>query len=213
MTPTEPYFTFPNNHSAHKSRYNETCAGFIHPDVQFNGPIKVGIGVVIEENVIFGGNNFIGHRATIRPGCSFGEGAEVRVNAWVANNCWIGKHTVIYNYANVAMGTWIGEYVYFGVKSVTTNANDIVLHRGREFIPNPPRIHPGARIATGCIICPGVRVGVNSLVGAGSLVNKDIPDGEVWFGHPAYHCGYVKEGDVPSAWADQVVEQVMRKGD
>ena len=43
----------------------------------------------------------------------------------------------------------------------------------------------GAWIASYAIILPGVTIGKNSVVGAGSVVTKDIPDYEVWAGVPA----------------------------
>lgn len=205
-----PYYKFPNNEPAHKTKYNETMGGYIDPSVQFKGPITVGIGVIVEENVIFEGSNFLGHRATIRPSCIFGEGAEVRVNAWVAQNSTIGKRSVIYNYANVSMGTYIGDYVYFGVRSITTNANDIVLHRDRVFVPHPCKIMDGARIASHVCMKAGLTIGSNALIGAGSMLTRDVPNNEIWLGNPARKVGEVSDGDVPSAWMDSVVEKVVR---
>jgi UDP-3-O-[3-hydroxymyristoyl] glucosamine N-acyltransferase len=124
--------------------------GGILPIGSFLGEIKIGYGVVIEEASVFYGNNFIGHNVVVRPRCIIGKYSELRVNSWLAEGVTIGEHSVIYNYANIAMGTLIGNYVYFGVHSITTNANDIVLHRGRPFIPNPVRIKDGARIAYEC---------------------------------------------------------------
>lgn len=46
-------------------------------------------------------------------------------------------------------------------------------------------IGKGAKIGLGAIVLPGVRVGVRAHVGAGAVVTKDIPDGEVWAGVPA----------------------------
>lgn len=46
-------------------------------------------------------------------------------------------------------------------------------------------IKDNVSIGTNCIILPGVVIGNNAIVGAGSLINKSIPDGEVWAGVPA----------------------------
>lgn len=200
------------NHGSHKENYSNFCGGFIHRTVQILGPVTLGIGVIIEENVILKGNNFIGHHAVIRPGCVMEDHAELRVKAWMASNCWVGSHSVIYNYANLAKGTKIGNYVYFGVRSTTTNANDIVLHRGRSFVPDPVTVEDGARVATHCCISPGVIIGRNSLVGKGSNVTKDVPAGEIWFGNPASKKGFVSPDDIPTAWMDSVVETINRNG-
>lgn len=46
-------------------------------------------------------------------------------------------------------------------------------------------IKDNASIGTSCIIMPGVTIGKDSVIGAGSLVIKSVPDGEVWAGVPA----------------------------
>jgi acetyltransferase-like isoleucine patch superfamily enzyme len=196
----QAYYDFPNNHINHKERYNKLMHGYIDPEVQFNGPIKIGLGVIIEGNVIFAGENFVGHRAIIRPNCYIGFGSEIRINAWLAPDCTIGNYSVIYNYANLAMGTKVGSYVYFGVHSITTNAHDIVLHRNRVFVPDHVVIKDGARIATNVTIAPGLCIGRNSLIGMGSNITKDVGDGEIWFGNPAQKKGLVDINDIPEAW-------------
>jgi len=196
----EAYVVLPNNEVAHKERYNRECGGFIHPSVSFGGKVTLGRNVVIEEGTHIGKECFIGHNAVIRPDCILDDYSELRVNGWMANNVRVGHHSVIYNYANLAMGTIVGSYVYFGVRSTTTNAQDIVLHRGREFKCQAPIICSGVRIATAVTILPGITVNQNALVGAGSLVTKDIPGYEMWFGSPAVHRGYVGSQDVPEDW-------------
>lgn len=49
----------------------------------------------------------------------------------------------------------------------------------------PIRICEGAFIGAGCFILKGVTVGKQAVIGAGSVVTKDIPEGEVWAGNPA----------------------------
>ena len=50
---------------------------------------------------------------------------------------------------------------------------------------NPVVIKDGAFIGAHCIILKGVTIGEKSIVGAGSVVTKSIPDGEIWAGNPA----------------------------
>ena len=46
-------------------------------------------------------------------------------------------------------------------------------------------IRKGASIGAGSTILPGLTIGENAVVGAGSVVTKDIPAGELWLGNPA----------------------------
>lgn len=57
-------------------------------------------------------------------------------------------------------------------------------------------IKEGAFIASHCIILKGVTVGRRAVVGAGSVVTKDVPDDEVWAGNPARFVKRVVSGDL-----------------
>ena len=54
-----------------------------------------------------------------------------------------------------------------------------------DIVTNPVEICDGAFIGASSIILKGVRIGKKSIVGAGSVVTRDIPDGEIWAGNPA----------------------------
>lgn len=61
--------------------------------------------------------------------------------------------------------------------------------RGTE-TAKPVTIGDGAWLASGVIVCPGVSVGADTVVGAGSVVTKDLPAGHVCFGNP---CRVIRE--------------------
>jgi len=71
-------------------------------------------------------------------------------------------------------------------------------------------VKSGAAIGAGSIILPGVSIGSNSLVGAGSVVTKNIPDGEVWVGHPAKFVRKISE--VNELREQQHIDGIMTKG-
>ncbi|MCR4290479.1 MAG: acyltransferase [Candidatus Scalindua sp.] len=83
----------------------------------------------------------------------------------------------------------IGDYVSFGHDcQVLTGYHDMFL-RGKERQDTikhaPVTIGNGVWIASRVTICPGVTIGDNAVVGAGSIVLKDIPANEFWCGIPA----------------------------
>lgn len=94
----------------------------------------------------------------------------------------IGKNCKLQSYVFVPPEVTIGDNCFIGPAVVFLN----------DKYPPSNRINwlkttvcNGARIGAGCIIMPGVVMGENALIGAGSLVTKDVPAGELWYGSPA----------------------------
>lgn len=63
--------------------------------------------------------------------------------------------------------------------------NDRVLNNVNKIKTKPIIIEDGCFIGAGCIILKGVHIGARSVIGAGSVITKSIPSGEVWAGNPA----------------------------
>ena len=135
----------------------------------------------------------IHNTAYIGPEVVFDGEPDVRHFATVAGYNKIGSGVTIYQYANVGRYTIIDNNVYFGAKAITTNTRRIV--HGRKFteLVKPVYICRGARIGTGAIILPGVRIGEECLIGAGAVVTKDTRPYSVYYGNPAKYIRPVPE--------------------
>lgn len=88
----------------------------------------------------------------------------------------------------------IGDFVFFGHDCmVLTGSHDYNL-RGKErrdtAIYKEVVIKDGVWIASGSIVLPGVVIGKNSVIGAGSIVTQDVPENELWAGNP---CKFIKK--------------------
>lgn len=83
----------------------------------------------------------------------------------------------------------IGEYSFVGHGvMILTGWHDYYckdLERQQAIYTKPVTIGKGVWIASGAIILPGVSVGDNSVIGAGSVVTKDVPPNQLWVGNPA----------------------------
>ncbi|AZN65674.1 acetyltransferase [Acinetobacter johnsonii] len=132
----------------------------------------------------------------------FGEGSEFRVGAYAVetNKISIGK------YVTIRPGTMlfaspsaseedthilIEDYVLIGsgVHIYVSNHNYLstetpIYFQGHSIV-EPVKLSEGCWIGANCIILPGVTIGKNSVVGAGSIVTKSIPDFSVAVGSPA----------------------------
>ncbi len=112
----------------------------------------------------------------------------------------MGKNTHIYG--NVLWGSepWLitlGDNVYItdGCKFITHDGGTLIL---RKFIPDleltfPITIKNDVYIGVNTIILPGITIGNNCIIGAGSVVTKDIPDNSVFAGVPAKHIKSTQE--------------------
>lgn len=147
---------------------------------------------IIEDDVVIGDNCYIGHYAILRPGTVIGDNSEVRSHCFLAGDVKVGNNVKIFQFSNIGKGSIIEDDVYIGVRVLFTNTRKIAWRRDYEAELKPPYVKRGARIASGAILMPGVIIGEDSLVGAGALVDKNIPDRQIWFGVPAR-----KKGEVP----------------
>jgi acetyltransferase-like isoleucine patch superfamily enzyme len=68
---------------------------------------------------------------------------------------------------------------------VTTNDNFMGRTEQRHALRRGPTIRRGARVGSAAVLCPGVEIGEEAFVGAGSVVTKDVPPRMVVVGNPA----------------------------
>ena len=120
----------------------------------------------------------VGEGAMLRPPfyCDYGFNLHLGEHVFLNYNC------VILDTARVTIGddTRIGPAVQI---YAATHPLDPVLRRSQEF-GKPVEIGSDVWVGGGAIICPGVKIGSRSVIGAGSVVTKDIPEGVVAAGNP-----------------------------
>ena len=145
----------------------------------------------ISSDVILGKDVLI-HAFVNLYGCIVGDGTrigafvEIQKGASVGKNCKISSHTFICEGVTIRDGAFIGHNVAFinDKYPVAVNADGIPQSE-KDWSVLPTLVKEGAAIGSGSTIMCGVTVGVNALIGAGSVVTKDIPDNEIWAGNPA----------------------------
>lgn len=138
---------------------------------------------------------WIGSFVTIRPGAVIGADSEIRNYCFLAESCKIGINTRIFQYTNIGAWCVVGDNVYIGPRCSLVNDRKLVYLR-EDFKPQPVIIKDYVRIGTGVIILPGVAIGKNAKIGAGSLVRKDIPEEELWSGNPAKFISKVSKSEI-----------------
>ena len=142
-----------------------------------------------EGSIIYGGSRIgcnleTGHHVIIREENDIGDNFRIWNNSVIDYGCTIGNNVKIHNKVYVAQFTVIEDDAFLAPG--VTLANDV--HPG---CPDAlecmrgPYINKGAQIGINCTILPRVIIGEHSIIGAGSVVTRDIPAGVVSYGSPA----------------------------
>jgi len=164
----------------------------IHPDTIFGANVSVGEGVVIEHGCSIGSDSIIGHHCVLRPGTVLGRNCVIGHLTVFEGDSLIGARVLIHAQCHITKGVIIEDDVFIAPFFCGANTSRIVHGRDYALETNAYVIKRAARIAIGVIVLPGIVIGENSLIGAGSVVTHNVPDGEIWFGNPA-----TKHGSVP----------------
>lgn len=179
------------------------------------GTVNIGDGAIVEDYVILGnkedgelsigcsstirsgtaiysgvriGDGFrSGHNVLIRENTKIGHNVLVGTNAVLDGDCRIGDNVSIQTGAYVTRYTVVEDGVFLGPHCVTTN--DKYMEYGAQL--KGPVIRRYARIGANAIIFAGVTVGEGAVVGAGGVVNRDVPPQTVVVGNPARGVGDV----------------------
>ena len=140
---------------------------------------------ILYEGSVFGDNLTTGHRVTVREKTIAGENFQIGTLCDIQGHCSIGNYVRLHSNVHIGQKTKIGDFVWIFPYVVLTNDP----HPPSDGFMKGPTILDYAVIATSSCILPGILIGKHSLIGAGSLVTKDVSDGTVVAGVPAkYRC-------------------------
>ncbi len=148
---------------------------------------------VIDEGATIGKGTKIWHFSHIMGGAEIGENCVIGQNCFVAKGAVLGNVVKLENNVSVYTFVTLEDGVFVGPSAVFTN--DI---NPRSFYPKggkwiPSLVKKGASIGANATIRCGITIGRWTLVGAGAVVTKDIPDYAVVVGVPARQIGWVCE--------------------
>ena len=152
---------------------------------KFGKNVKIGFNVIIDAGCKIGNNVFIGNNTMIRSGVSIGDDSIIGHLVMIESDTAIGRRVTIQSQCHITKNAKIADQCFFGPMAMMINTRNISHGRNYEPILEGPNVKFGCRIGSGAIIMPGVTIGENVSVGAGAVVTRSIPDGEIWLGVPA----------------------------
>lgn len=124
-------------------------------------------------------------------GCEIGDNTkvgafvEITKGVKIGKNCKISSHTFICDGVTIEDSVFVGHNVTFINDKFPRAAKDGRLMEAGEWELVPTLVRRGASIGSSATILCGVTIGENAVVGAGSVVTKDVPDNTIVAGVPA----------------------------
>ena len=169
-------------------------------------PLELGPGTVISTGaIVFAGTKLgarviVGDQACVRERVEIGDDVVIGRGSLVENDTTIGELTKIQAEAYITAYSTLEDNVFIAPCVVTTNDNYMGRTEKRHALMRGPTIRRGARVGGAAVLLPGIEIGEEAFVGAGAIVNRDVPPRSVVVGSPAR-----KLRDVPD---DELLENL-----
>ena len=120
----------------------------------------------------------------VMPDAVIGSNCNICANVVIENEVRIGDNVTVKSGVQIWDGVTIEDNVFIGPNVTFTN-DRYPRSKNSDWKLESILIKAGASIGANSTILPGITIGENAMVGAGSVVTKDIPAGELWIGNPA----------------------------
>ena len=148
---------------------------------------------IVDQGAQIGKDTRIWHFVHVCSGAQIGEKCSLGQNVFVGNKVIVGNNVKIQNNVSVYDNVYIEDDVFCGPSMVFTN-----VYNPRSFIERKTeyrdtRIRQGATLGANCTIVCGVEIGEFALVGAGAVINKDVPAYALMVGVPAKQIGWISK--------------------
>ena len=153
-----------------------------YPPLKIGKECVIGVGVVIYRGTVIEKEVLVGDLAAVREECKIGEGSVVGRGSMLNYNIMIGKRVRIMDTAHFGGDMIIEDDVFISPHVCSANDNYMGITGGKQ--RKGATIRKGALIGTNATLLADIEIGKYAIIGAGALVNKNIPPRKVAVGVP-----------------------------
>lgn len=130
--------------------------------------------------------------AVLGEGCIIGAGVYVGAGVHLGRNCKVQNNALLYEGVTLADGVFVGPQVCFTNDYLPRAVNpDLSLKSADDWHVGSTQVCEGASVGAQSVVVTGVTIGRWALIGAGSVVTRDVPDHALVYGSPARVQGWV----------------------
>ena len=166
-------------------------------------PITIHKTAVVSKKAKIGEGTKVWHHAQIREGARIGRSCIISKGVYIDTGVSIGNNVKIQNYVSIYHGVIIEDGVFIGPHVCFTNDlrprainPDGSIKSADDWVMGETIVRKGAALGANSTVLCGVTIGRWAMIGAGSVVTKNVPDYGLVIGNPARLCGFVSpEGE------------------
>src|ERR671937_2106484 len=159
---------------------------FVHPTADVSPEATLGDGCKVWRLA------HIREAAVLGSGCSIGAGVYIGAGVRLGANCKVQNNALLYEGVELEDGVFVGPQVCFTNDYLPRAVNpDLSLKSGADWEEGRTLVCEGASVGAQSVVVTGITIGRWALIGAGSVVTRDVPDHALVFGSPARVCGWV----------------------
>lgn len=147
----------------------------------------------VDEGCHIGSGTKIWHFSHIMSGCTIGRDCNIGQNVVVSPDVTLGNNVKIQNNVSVYTGVICEDDVFLGPSMVFTNVINPRSHVSRKHEYKPTYLRKGASVGANATIVCGNEIGAYALIGAGSVITKNVKPYALMVGNPARQIGWVSE--------------------
>jgi acetyltransferase-like isoleucine patch superfamily enzyme len=168
-------------------------------------PLVLGPGAIVCAGAIvfagarLGEGSIVGDQAHVRERAEIGAGSVVGRGSAIGNDATVGARVRIQTNVWLTAYTVVEDDVFVGPGVITTNDDSMARLEAGDGLEGPT-LRRACRVGAGTVLTPGVEVGEEAYVAAGSVVTRDVAPRTLVMGVPAKPARQVPEGDTLEHW-------------